>query len=399
MSVRTRNLTERFRGVFDEIGQGAAERDRHRIHPHAQISALRDAGFLTVTVPERFGGSGATLPDLFDLLAELARRDSNIAQLLRSHFSFIDRAIHTSDEARRERDLCLVAGGALHGNATFEKGSAAVGTYGTTLTRDDRGFRLDGTKYYSTGTLYADLVSVAADHGGASVGVLVRTDAPGVARIDDWNGFGQRVTGSGTTIFDEVRVAEADVTVRGTEAPGHGGAFVQLVLLAAAAGIARAIVDDAVAYVRARTRTYSHASAHSARRDPLVQQIIGRLSAHAYAADAALASASASLARSSEAILSGADDGERADAVAAADLSVARAQQVILPTVLASATELFEVGGASAVDQDLGLDRHWRNVRTLANHNPLAYKTRMVGEHLLEGTPVASWWGNGEGAA
>jgi hypothetical protein len=38
--------------------------------------------------------------------------------------------------------------------------------------------------------------------------------------------------------------------------------------------------------------------------------------------------------------------------------------------VLAETTELFEVGGASAVGTGHALDRHWRNVRTIASHNP-----------------------------
>jgi len=42
--------------------------------------------------------------------------------------------------------------------------------------------------------------------------------------------------------------------------------------------------------------------------------------------------------------------------------------------------------GASGVSEDLLLDRHWRNARTLASHNPRVYKARILGDWLINGT-------------
>ena len=67
-------------------------------------------------------------------------------------------------------------------------------------------------------------------------------------------------------------------------------------------------------------------------------------------------------------------------------LEVYRAQRVVPQLVLEATTALFEVGGASAVSRGLSLDRHWRNVRTLATHNPVAQRTRAVGQFELIGT-------------
>ncbi|MFC3688786.1 acyl-CoA dehydrogenase family protein [Aquipuribacter hungaricus] len=387
-------LVDRFADVLDEVGEGAVERERERRLPYAEVGLLREAGFTTVTLPTAYGGAGADHEDLFELLAEVARRDPNLAQLFRSHFSFVDRTLHAPPSARRDARLRLVADGAVHGNATFERGPATVGTFGTRLSRDADGLRLDGTKFYSTGTLFADLVSVAAQGDGGPVSVLVPTGAQGVRRVDDWRGFGQRTTGSGTTVLDGVRVDEDDVVEQDPGRPGHGGAFVQLVLLAALAGIGRAVVDDAVRYVRGRTRTYSHASGPTAQADPIVQEVVGELSARSFAADAALAAAVRVLARSSRALLAG--DPDAAGRVADADVATARAQLVVLPAVLRAATDLFEVGGASAVDAGLALDRHWRNARTLASHNPARYKARALGDRLLTDAPVVSWWTSGE---
>lgn len=388
-------LIERFAGVFDEVGADAAERERERRLPYAEVELLRAAGFTRVTLPPEFGGDGANEVEFFELLAELARRDPNLAQLFRSHFSFIDRTLHAPDSAVRTARLRLVADGAIHGNATFERSAAKVGSYATRLETDADGLRLDGRKFYSTGTLFADLVSVLADRDGTPVSVLVRTDADGVERIDDWDGFGQKMTGSGSTVFDGVRVTEADVFER-DDSPSHAGSFVQLVLLAALTGVGRAVVDDAVRFVRARTRAYSHGSAPTAREDPIVQETIGELSAASFAADAALAQAVAALQRASDANRAGASLGEQRGLVDEAELATTRAQLVIIPNVLRAATELFEVGGASALSTGLALDRHWRNARTIASHNPARYKARIVGDHLLNDTELVSWWTSGE---
>lgn len=386
-------LIERFRGVFDAVGAEAITRERERRLPYAEIELLRDSGFTRVTLPREYGGDGATHSDFFELLTELARRDSNIAQLFRSHFSFIDRTALAPASAQRDARLKRVASGAIIGNASHEKSSARVGSLATTLSDD---LVLDGTKFYSTGTLFADVVSVAASRGDEFVGVLVDTDAPGVERVDDWTGFGQRMTGSGTTIFTKVSVEESDVVHFNREQGSHGGAFVQLVLLAAVTGIGRAIVDDAVTYLRKRTRTYSHASGATVTQDPLVQEVVGNLSAYSYAADSALAAAVRGLDASTAAIVGGADAETRAARIAEVELATTRAQLVVLPNVLAAATELFEVGGASAVDTGLALDRHWRNARTIASHNPAKYRARDVGDHLLNDTPIVAWWSTGE---
>jgi alkylation response protein AidB-like acyl-CoA dehydrogenase len=391
-------LVARLAPVFDAVGAGAVERERERRLPYAEVEALREAGFTRVTLPTALGGGGATRSELFDLLAELARRDPNVAQLFRSHFSFVDRTLLAPPSARRDASLALVAAGRIVGNASHERSTAIVGTYATRLTAGaDGALRLDGTKYYSTGTLFADVVSVTAqDDDGEPVSVLVPTDAPGVRRVDDWNGFGQRLTGSGTTVFDGVVVAPGDVQRHRAGRPSHGSAFVQLVLLAVAAGIGRAVVDDAAAFVRARTRAYSHGSAATAREDPIVQETVGELDALRFAADAAVAHVARGLDASAAAAAGGVDDQELARIVAALDADTARAQLVVLRSVLDAATQLFEVGGASATDAGIALDRHWRNARTVASHNPARYKARALGGLLLTDVPVAGWWSTGE---
>jgi alkylation response protein AidB-like acyl-CoA dehydrogenase len=207
-----------------------------------------------------------------------------------------------------------------------------------------------------------------------------------VQSVDDWDGFGQPLTGSGTTTFIDVPVEESDIVGYGDEAE-HGeyvAAVFQLTLLAVIAGIGRAVLRDTVTFVRPRRRLFGFAGEVRPRDNDVVQLVVGKVSS---ATDAA-----------ARLVLSAARDidaaGERATPVTRADsfrqilLAVYRIQQIVPRLVLDAATELFEVGGASAVSNTIALDRHWRNARTLFAHNPAAQRERAIGEWELNGTFV-----------
>ncbi|MBD8585824.1 acyl-CoA dehydrogenase [Frigoribacterium sp. CFBP 8766] len=382
----TPHLDDRIEAVFgplvDEIAAGAVARERDRRLPVAEVDLLRRAGFGALRVPVEHGGWGASLEQEFRLLVRLGEADSNLPQLLRGHVAFVETQRAQPDGPLRTEWLGrLAAGDVLVGNAQAERGDATAVT--TRLTEVDGRLRLDGRKFYSTGTLYADWIWVGALRGDEPVALAVRADAPGVTRLDDWGGFGQRLTGSGTTIFDDVTVDPAQVLPWSDNAErrplAYTQALYQLVLLAAETGIARAVLRDAVDFVRPRTRTFGVAGVSLPREDPLVQGVVGRLSSIASAVEAVTLSA----VRALEAVDARASNDDYQEALA----TVFEAQQVVLPLVLEAATALFEVGGASAVDADRALDRHWRNARTIASHNPAIHRERALGDRRLNGTP------------
>ncbi|MGX7727788.1 acyl-CoA dehydrogenase family protein [Rhodococcus sp. 2H158] len=389
-AVTDDELRERFRPIFDRIAEGAVQREHERRLPFHEVQWLREAGFGALRVPVEFGGFGATVRQLFDLLIDLAAAESNLPQALRVHWSFVEDQRLAGDERARHW-LAAAADGTLVGNAITEPGVGAADRYRTTLTRKGDGWVLDGVKYYSTGSLYADHILVAADRDGERVSVLVDARQAGVEQTDDWDGFGQRLTASGTTTFTGVVVPEDRILGPGYGAPGrtYATAYLQLVQLAVLAGIARRAEADAVDRVRARTRTFTHAVADLPRHDPLVQQVIGKLSAAAFGARAAVLAVADDL----DVLLdAGADDPELLDR---AEASAARAQSVVIGLVLDATAQLFEVGGASITSSEAALDRHWRNARTVAAHNPLIYKQQAVGAHVLNGDPLPYAWSAG----
>ncbi|WP_104179719.1 acyl-CoA dehydrogenase family protein [Arthrobacter sp. B0490] len=396
----TAALRERFRPVFVVVAAGAARREQDRVLPFDEVAALKEAGFGALRVPVEYGGSGASLRQLFILLTDLAAADSNLTQLWRGHFAYVEGTLLQPQSAHRDRWLFDIAAGAMVGNASSELTGTSLRDIRTALTSPsppDGALRLTGTKYYSTGSLYADWIAGSAVHDGERVGYAVRATAPGVERIDDWDGFGQRLTGSGTTHFAEVRVDPRNVRPSSPDAPSHVHAFFQLVLVASLAGIARAAAADAAAFVRPRTRSYLNATTPLPREDPQVLQVVGELAGHAFAADAVVLAAADLLDTAYERLLAGAaadgpgeggtGDGRGATraAVDDAEIAVSQAQLVAVDRALAAATHLFEVGGASATSAGRALDRHWRNARTISSHNPAIYKARSVGYWAVHG--------------
>ena len=217
--VSDAELDARFGPIFARIAAGATEREVDRRLAHDEVHLLREAGFGALRVPVEFGGLGATVRQQFRLLIDLAAAESNLPQALRVHFSFVEDQLLALQSTERDTWLRAVAGGILVGNAITEPGVGAVDRYQTRLTQKNGQWLLNGTKYYSTGSLYSDYILVAADDQGERVSVLVDADATGVTRHDDWDGFGQRLTASGTTEFNNVVVAPERIL-----GPGYGGA-------------------------------------------------------------------------------------------------------------------------------------------------------------------------------
>ena len=325
----------------------------------------------------RWGGLGAGLGQSIRLLVRLGEADSNLVQALRAHFTTVE-VLLLSDEAQQDLWFPRIVGGALIGNATTERGNEP-GRNSTVLANREGRLFLNGTKYYSTGSLYADWIKVHADtEDGNSVRVAVHRDAPGIELLDDWDGFGQRLTASGTTHLTDVEVQPVDVTPYPRDfGASPFTAYVQLILLTALTGIGRAARRDAVDYVRSRDRAFSHGVGTVPQRDPLVQEVIGRISATVFGVEAALESAAAAV---EDAALRSAQGTLTAVHVAVLDTRIAEAQIVIVEQVLDATNRLFEVGGASAASEVRRLDRHWRNARVIGQHNPLIYRAREVGQ-------------------
>lgn len=375
--------------ILGRVREQAAARERERALLYDSVRELQQIGFGALRVPVSDGGAGYSLQQFFDTLIIVAAADSNLAHLYRGHIAFVERVLIDPDQARRERWLPRIVRGDLVGNAQSER--QELSEIKTELTVDDGTVLLDGVKYYTTGSIYADWIYLAAMRDGEPVGATVSTRHDGVRSVDDWDGFGQVLTGSGTTVFGRVPVEDGEVEqFGGYEDFGarYTTSIFQLCLLAVVAGIGAAALADTCDYVRPRRRIFGFAGEAPPKENELVQAVVGDLASYAHAARSLVLTSAAEL----DSLLAARRDGTLTDeAVVAAELNVYKAQQVVLSMVLAETTELFEVGGASAVGTVRALDRHWRNVRTIASHNPAIQRKRAIGDHLLNGRPPQ--WG------
>lgn len=382
----------KYRPVFERIAAGALDRELARQLPFEQIDWLRQAGFGAARIPAEFGGDGLDWADFTGLLIDLAAADSNIPQALRGHFALVeDQLYHHGRGADRSGWLRRFAAGELAGNAWTEPGAGGIATV---LAEADQALVLNGRKFYTTGTIFADWIDVTALRpDGSPVSVIVSSRTPGIEISDDWDGFGQRLTGSGTTVFTDAAVDAADVFAFSDRFP-YQTALYQHILLVVLAGIAQASVAEAGTQVRERTRVFGNGNAPLVRHDTQILQVVGEISAKAYAARATALSVARSLDRAFAAREQ--DPAAEKAANIDAELESARAQIVLSTLVPDAAGAIFNTLGASSTSAAKALDRHWRNARTAATHNPFIYKARIVGDWEVNAAEPPYIWGVGE---
>jgi alkylation response protein AidB-like acyl-CoA dehydrogenase len=376
--------------LLARISAGAEERERELTAPFEPISWIKEAGLGRLRIPVEEGGGGASLRELFATLIALAEADSNVAHILRTHYWFVEQQLVSADPDARARGIALLNSGALVGNGFSEQSTRPVGLYfDTAFTPDPSGgYRLNGTKYYSTGTLYSDYTQIwAAAPDGRIAGAVIPIDRQGVTIEDDWDGFGQRLTGTGTTRLSDVHVAEDEYfdlgEPDGEQPPTYNGAFLQLYLQAVTAGVLRSVRNDAVALAKRRARNFSHAAVpQSPSDDRQVLQVVGEIAASAFAAEAIVLIAAERLQDAYDSVVDGAPTAEAAEA---AQLAAAEAKVAVDGFSYATAAKLFDVGGASATQSIYNLDRHWRNVRTISTHNPTFLKASAIGDNIANG--------------
>ena len=386
-------VAAKFRPLFQRIEAGTLEREKNRILPHEQIQWLKEAGFGAVRVPKAFGGGGVSQKQLFQLLIELAKADSNVVQALRGHFAFVEDRLNAHKTEDQTVWFQRFVKGDLVGNAWTEIGNVEIGNVGTRVTENKQGqLVVNGQKYYATGTIFADWIDLFAldETINQHVIAVVSTQANGIQISDDWDGFGQRTTGSGTLIIQNVAI-NRDHILPFENRFKYQTAFYQVVHLATLAGIALSAVDIFTQEVRKRTRIYSHGNAQLVREDAQILQVIGKASAQAYAAETIVLRTAEAL---DAAYFNHFEGDENADLRAndRAELESSQGQVVISELVLKLTTELFNALGASASTTEKQLDRFWRNARVVSSHNPLIYKEKVIGDWEVNQAPLPYVW-------
>ncbi|HEX3445910.1 MAG TPA: SfnB family sulfur acquisition oxidoreductase [Chthoniobacterales bacterium] len=356
----------------------AARRDEKRIFPVSEIEAFSCSGLWAITVPRTYGGAEVSASTLAEVVALISEADASIGQIPQNHYFMIEVVRWNGTEDQKRFFFERVLNGDRFGNALSERNTKTVADYNTRITPSGEGFILNGQKFYSTGALFADwIVVVAKDPSDYLRVAFVPKDSPGLEVIDDWSSFGQRTTGSGTALFQEVYVPAEFVMSyqKSFDQPSPLGPLAQIIHAAVDLGIARAAIKETVSWIRTRARPWVDSGRDSAAEDPLSVFQIGELYVALHAAEELLR-------------LSGqAVDNVLADAnfdtLATASVAVAEAKVLTTEISLAATNKLFELSGTASTLAQWNLDRHWRNARTHTLHDPVRWKYFAIGNFVL----------------
>ena len=367
----------------------AAKRDQQRKLPWAQIEQFTRSGLGSISIPREYGGPQVSFVTLAEVFAIISAADPALGQIPQNHFGILQLLQGAATERQKKQLFQSVLDGWRIGNGGPERGTKNTLELKARITAEGDGYVISGQKFYSTGALFAHWVAVKAlNDDGKQVMAFVRRGTQGLRIVDDWSGFGQRTTASGTVLLDQVPV-DAELVIenwRIGETPTVQGAVSQLIQAAIDAGIARGALDDTLAFVRERSRPWIDAKVERASDDLYVIADIGRLKIELHAAEALLRKAGQVLDQVSAAPIT-------AQSAARASIAVAEAKVLTTEVSLLASEKLFELAGSRATLAEFNLDRHWRNARVHTLHDPVRWKYHAIGAYRLNGTlPARHPW-------
>lgn len=382
---------DRARLVRGLLATDAAARDAAGATPYAEVALLKESGLVTLLGPVEHGGGGQEWPTAYRVIREVAAGDGSIGQLLGYHLLWFwaARLVGTPEQ------IAQVEAEATRQQWFF---GGAVNPRDTDVVIRDEGDEIvyTGRKSFSTGSVVSDVTVLEGVVEGTDTHVfaIVPSDQPAITFHDDWDNIGQRLTESGSVTLDGVRVPwEAAAGFRDKVFTPRvyntmNVPVIQLVFVAFYLGIARGALEEAADYTRGTTRAWLHSGLDRAVDEPYVIDTYGDLTAKLWAVEAladAVAAEALPIHRDPDALTERAR-GEHEVRVAAVK---ARATDVALEIT----SRVFEVLGARATTSALAFDRFWRNVRTHTLHDPVAYKRREVGRHVLvDELPAPTWY-------
>ena len=237
----------------------AAQRDRERRLPIAELDAFSQSGLWGITVPKAYGGAGVSYVTLGEVIKLISAVDPSIGQIPQNHFVIVDHIRLDGTEEQKQFFFELVLRGARFGNAFSEKNSKNVLEFQTLIKKEGEGYVVNGRKFYSSGALLAHWVPiVTADEAGLPHLAIVERSAPGLTIVNDWTSFGQRTTASGTVLIDQVKVPASQVIpiYQAFARPTTGGPSSQFIQVAVDLGIAEGAVQETIQFVRDFTRPW-----------------------------------------------------------------------------------------------------------------------------------------------
>jgi alkylation response protein AidB-like acyl-CoA dehydrogenase len=256
-------LRELARDFVDrEVVPHVREWDRAERVDRSIVGKLGEVGFLGLTVPEEYGGSGGDHLSYCLMMEEIGRGDSAIRGIVSVSLGLVGKTILSFGDEEQKRSwlprLCSGESLSCFGLTEPDTGSDA-GNLSTKAVRDGSDWVLSGSKMFITNGTWADLALVFARTGGPGprgvTAFLVPTGTPGFEHREIKGKLGLRGQSTGELILDGVRVP--DGARLGAEGQGFKIAMAALdkgrmSVAAGCVGLARAALEAATTYAGER---------------------------------------------------------------------------------------------------------------------------------------------------
>ncbi|MER6774010.1 acyl-CoA dehydrogenase family protein [Streptomyces bacillaris] len=283
-----RRLAEEF--VAREVTPHVVAWDRAENVDRSIVKKLGALGFLGLTVPEVYGGSGGDHLAYCLVTEELGRGDSSVRGIVSVSLGLVAKTIASwgNEEQKRQWLPRLTSGEAIGCFGLTEPGTGSdAGNLATRAVRDGGDYVINGTKMFITNGTWADVVLLfartndAPGHRGVSA-FLVPADTPGLTRRTIHGKLGLRGQATAELVLEDVRVPAA--TLLGPEGKGFTVAMSALAkgrmsVAAGCVGIAQAALDAAVRYAGEREQFGKGIAGHQ-----LVQELLSDISVDVEAA-------------------------------------------------------------------------------------------------------------------
>lgn len=360
--------------------QDAVQRDKLGGRPTEQIRLLKQSGLPSAQIPIQYGGQGASWLSILRVVREFARTDGSLAHLFGYHHLPLNLVLFRGSNAQKDHLLrASAAGNLVWGNSGNAMSKTSSGR------RIDNGWLVNGKRPFSSGSHIADYIQISFETAdGDRLTAAVPADRDGIVVEDDWDGIGQRQTGSGTVSFHDLEIEDDELisspAIPLTPYTSLTSLLQQSVLLNVFVGSAQGALEEGRAYTTTLSRPWIYSGVEKHTDDPWIKRQYGDLYIRTLAAAELADKAARSL---DEAFNQG--SGLTHEDRGAAAIDIATANIYAGEIGLAVSSEIFEVMGARSATTANGFDRFWRNVRTHTLHNPAEYKKRTIGTWLLTG--------------
>ncbi|MEU6953609.1 acyl-CoA dehydrogenase family protein [Streptomyces sp. NPDC045714] len=256
-----RKLAEEF--VAREVAPHVIAWDRAENVDRSIVKKLGDLGFLGLTVPEEYGGSGGDHLSYCLVTEELGRGDSSVRGIVSVSLGLVAKTVASWGDEEQKRAWLprLTSGEAIGCFGLTEPGTGSdAGNLATRAVRDGGDYVVNGTKTFITNGTWADVVLLfartndAPGHRGVSA-FLVPADTPGLTRRTIHGKLGLRGQATAELVLQDVRIPAG--ALLGPEGKGFSIAMSALAkgrmsVAAGCVGIAQAALDAAVRYAGER---------------------------------------------------------------------------------------------------------------------------------------------------